>query len=85
MYRILGSIIESEQKSESAAADATAKRPGPASWLEQLPKTFTREQLKQVRQRKGASVADNKTSHLISTWKNRGLVVENPDGSYTKK
>ena len=55
---------------------------GPQSLLDLLPATFTIEDARRIRTRRGMAI--EKTGNLISTWKKRHYVVQMADGSYKK-
>ena len=76
--QIFGDMIEKANEE----AHSTGKG-GPRNWLSELPETFTEQQLRNLRQKLGAS--EEGTMRQLSVWKNRKYVTYNPaTGIYTK-
>ena len=57
---------------------------GPRNLLELLPKEFTLDDAKLVRQRQGISNENHRAIKMIRTWINRGYVIQNTEYSFEK-
>lgn len=73
-----GQIIETK-------AELDAVKPRPKSFLHLLPDTFTREDVKQMRQKIGKSIASKAIKDMIATWTYRGEIIKIPNTESWRK